>query len=322
MRRRLLLSLILCLLPALAAFASPLKPNSGLWWEEPVTGRFYSVEIAPSGKTFVLVSEFDEQGQPVWRSLRGQLQLSSEAEQQAGAPLASFSAPLMDLDGACPTCPVSAPNVQPSPLGEARIVFLSHAEAEYQQGAIRRPLRYFSPADQPEDFPAARLAGAYTYTLGQGTAAIARPAVLETSSGPACARYVGTTPAADAIRLRGNCPGGLCDGANGGAELSMLELAVGPGEHPVITAYQRTLAPEARANPRCTFVFPSPLLQCSCTAGYTLTRDPQTGTQICVDFSAPPVCTETHRVTEQAGVIRGLPLRDDQIAFTLFPTGQ
>ena len=75
MRKHLLLSLLLSLLPALSALAAPFKPNSGLWWEEPVTGRFYSVEIAPSGKTFVVVTEFDEQGKPVRRSMRGQLQL-------------------------------------------------------------------------------------------------------------------------------------------------------------------------------------------------------------------------------------------------------
>ncbi|MGE4073353.1 MAG: hypothetical protein AB7E72_19450 [Lysobacterales bacterium] len=319
MYKRLLLSLLLCLLPALAALAAPLKPNSGLWWEEPVTGRFYSVEIAPSGKTFVVVSEFDEQGQPVWRSMRGQLQLSSEAEQLAGAPLASFSAPLMDLDGACPSCPVSAPNVQPSPLGEARIVFLSHAEAEFQQGAIRRPLRYFSPADQPEDFPAARLAGAYTFAAGSGSTATARTAVLETASDTGCTRFEGNRPAANALLLRGNCQAGICDSANGGIQLSQLLLAVGPGEHPEIRAYQRKLAPEARLNPTCGSLFPQPFV-CTCPSTHTLTRDPETGTQICLRNDAPLLCTESHRITEQAGVIRGLPLRDDQPPFTLFPT--
>jgi len=312
MRKHLLLSLLLCLLPALSALAAPLKPNSGLWWEEPVTGRFYSVEIAPSGKTFVVVSEFDEQGQPVWRSMRGELQLSSEAEQIAGAPLASFSALLMDLDGACPSCPVSAPNVQPSPLGEARIVFLSHAQAEYQQGAVRRPLRYFSPADQPEDFPAARLAGTYTLALRQDSVSSSRPVVLQAPTDAACVRFEGTQPPEGAIRLRGNCPTGLCDSANGGGFISELELAIGPGEHPSIHAYQRALAPEAFVAPMCSSFF---VTDCRCPTGY-VTRG---GGAVCIDARMPMLCTETHRISEQAGVIRGLPLRASDSAFTLFP---
>lgn len=316
MRKHLLLSLLLSLLPALSALAAPFKPNSGLWWEEPVTGRFYSVEIAPSGKTFVVVSEFDEQGKPVWRSMRGQLQLSTEAEQIAGAPLASFAAPLMDLDGACPTCPVSAPNVQPSPLGEARIVFLSHAEAEYQQGAIRRPLRYFSPADQPADFPSSRLLGDYTLVLSKAAGGGARAAVLQPAQDAPCTRYEGTTPAASATRLRGNCPAGICDAGNGGQLLSQLELSVGSGEHPVIHAYQRTLAPEARATPTCTLVFLT--TTCTCPSGYTLTRDPLSVT-ICLDDRSPMVCTESHRISENAGVIHGLPLQAGTPAFALYP---
>lgn len=319
MRKRLLLSLLLWLVPALSALAAPLQPNSGLWWEEPVTGRFFSVEIAPSGKTLVVVSEFDEQGKPVWRSMRGQLELSSEAEQIAGAPLASLSAPLVELDGACPSCPVSAPNAQPSPLGEARIVFLSHAEAEYQQGAIRRPLRYFRPADQPQDFPSARLVGDYTLTVSEAFGGGARPAVLEPARDDPCTRFEGNMPAASAMRLRGDCRAGICESANGGQFLSQLELAIGPGEHPVITAYQRTLAPEARLAPTCTLVFLT--TTCTCPAGFTLSRDPESSTraQICLDDRRPMVCTESHRVSEQVGVIRGLSLHPDRPSFALYP---
>lgn len=319
MRNAVLLSLLLLTIPVMSAVAAPLKPNSGLWWEEPVTGRFYAVEIAPSGKTFVVVSEFDEQGHTVWRSMRGDLQLSTEQEQREGAPLASLTAPLQDLDGACPTCPPSTPNVQPSALGEASIVFTTHATAEFHQGAIHRPLRYFAPADQPQDFPATRLAGTYTFALGQSTSAGARLALLEEARGPACARFEGAMPAADAVRLSGNCAAGLCDAANGGLQLSQLELAVGPGEHPVINAYQRTLAPEARVNPSCHFTYPGFLIDCSCSTGFTLTRDPQTGARTCLNNSGPWVCTETHRVSEQYGVIRGLPLRASDSAFSLFP---
>lgn len=63
----------LLMIAALPLQAEGLRPNSGLWWEEPVTGRFYAVEIAPSGRTFVVLSEFDEDGKPVWRSMRGNL---------------------------------------------------------------------------------------------------------------------------------------------------------------------------------------------------------------------------------------------------------
>jgi hypothetical protein len=319
MSKRLLLRLLLLTIPPLSALAAPLQPNSGLWWEEPVTGRFYSVEIAPSGKTFVVVSEFDEQGKPVWRSMRGQLELSTEAEQIAGAPLASLQAPLLDLDGACPSCPVSAPNAHPSPAGEARIVFLSHAEAEYQQGAIRRPLRYFTPADQPQDFPSARLARSYTLAMSQSAGGGTRPAVLEPAHDAVCSRYEGHAPPTSATRLRGNCPSGICDSANGGQMLSQLELAVGPGEHPTITAYQRTLAPEARQAPTCTLVFLT--TTCTCPTGFTLTRDPQslTGGNICLDDQRPMVCTESHRISEQAGLIRGLPLHAGEAAFALYP---
>ena len=76
-----LLSAIALLVTVSAAHAAPLKPNSGLWWEEPVTGRFFAVEIAPSGRTFVVISEFDEQGRPSWRTMRGELTLANELEQ-------------------------------------------------------------------------------------------------------------------------------------------------------------------------------------------------------------------------------------------------
>ncbi len=128
MARSLLLSMLL-LLVSFAAAAAPLQPNSGLWWEEPTTGRFYAVEIAPSGMTYVVISEFDAQGKPVWHSMRGRLTVTTEQEQRAGAPLASLQAPLLELDGACPTCPVSSPNVRPIPGAEARIEFRTHAEA-------------------------------------------------------------------------------------------------------------------------------------------------------------------------------------------------
>ncbi len=322
MNKRVFLMLCLLLMQGTASAAS-LKPNSGLWWEEPVTGRFYSVEIAPSGKTFVVISEFDEQGKPVWRSMRGELELSSEQEQRAGAPLARLTAALTDIDGACPSCLPSAPNVRPSTLGTATIVFTSGAEAEYQQGAIRRPLRYFTPADQPQDFPSARLAGAYALAIGKGTAASARPAVLEPARDPVCASYQGARPPEAAVRLRGNCPAGICDSANGGLQLSQLELAVGPGEHPEIIAYQRTLAPEAYRVPSCYYsYFGAGGLICGCPNDYTLTPAQVVGGSTCIRDDGPFICTESHRITEQAGVIRGLPLRDDQMAFTLFPTGQ
>lgn len=313
-----LLSAIALLVTVSAAHAAPLKPNSGLWWEEPVTGRFFAVEIAPSGRSFVVISEFDEQGRPTWRAMRGELTLTSEAEQAAGAPLATLRAPLQEINGACPTCPVSAPDVRPSPLGEATIVFRSHAEAEFQQGAIRRPLRYFSPADQQADFPSARLAGSYTIVSESPVGRDSRAAQLQLARDGACARHEGTAPPAAATRLRGACPGGACESSALGLLLASLELAVGPGEHPAILAYRRTIAPEAIRPLSTRYVFPTMVYFCE--EGYTRMLNPLTQVgDVCVQNNAPTLCTETHRISEQGGTLRGLPLRQGDASFVLHP---
>lgn len=311
------LTALLCLV-TLSAHAQSLRPNSGLWWEEPVTGRFYSVEIAPSGRAFVVISEFDEQGKPVWRTMRGDLVVTSAQEQIAGAPLATLTAPLLDLDGACPTCPVSAPNARPSPLGSATIVFSSEDKAEFQQGALRRPLRYFTPADQPADFPSARLRGDFVLAARTESGTSTLGASLQPAQDAACVRYEGAQPAAGATRVRGNCQGGICEGSPTGQLIANLELSVGPGEHPDIIAYQRTLAPEATVPQTCTLVFLT--TTCTCPAGYS-SVPPQNlgGTRSCVRDDRPMVCTETHRISEQAGVIRGLPLRSGNASFVLYP---
>lgn len=312
-----LLSAIALLVTVSAVHAAPLKPNSGLWWEEPVTGRFFAVEIAPSGRSFVVISEFDEQGRPTWRAMRGELTLTSEAEQAAGAPLATLRAPLQEINGACPTCPVSAPDVRPSPLGEATIVFRSHAEAEFQQGAIRRPLRYFSPADQPADFPSARLAGSYTMVTQGPAGRDSRAAQLQIAQDSACVRHEGSAPPAGATRLRGFCPGGFCESSGLVALLSSLEIAVGPGEHPAIRAYRRTVAPEAIRPPYFNYLFPSMFL--ACTDGYTLMRHPVTQVgEVCVQNNPPMLCTESHRISEQGGTLRGLPLGPGELSFALY----
>lgn len=306
---------LMCLLPMLAG-AQALRPNSGLWWEEPVTGRFYSVEIAPSGRTFVVISEFDADGKPVWRSMRGELEVSSAQEQAAGAPLAILRAPLMELDGACPTCPVTAPNVRPSELGEATLLFQTHAEAEFQQGNIRRPLRYFTPADQPVDFPAARLPGAYTLISREPTGAAYQTIELRVAQDPPCVRYEGSAPPAAATRLRGTCAGGLCDGSSVGTMVFNLELAVGPGEHPEIKAYRRSLAPEGSALAICTLNFIT--TTCRCPIGFSSSGVIPVGGS-CVRDDRPMLCTETHRISEQDGVIRGLPVRPDGASFVMHP---
>ena len=324
--RSLLLTLLLLPLSfsfSFAAAAEPLKPNSGLWWEEPVTGRFYAVEIAPSGMTYVVISEFDERGKPVWHSMRGQLVVNSEQEQIAGAPIASLQAPLLALDGACPTCPVSPPNVRPIPGTEARIEFRTHAEAEFRYGAIRRPLRYFAPADQAIDFPSARLAGEYVLAYRDGGNLLARTMVLESARDAACVRYVGAPPPANATRLRGNCLTGICEGSAIGVFAANLELAVGPGEHPVISAYQRTPAPMAGFPAVCTIQLVGGVLSnnCQCPAGFSLGGGFSLGSGVCVSNDSPAVvCTETHRISEQAGVIRGLPLRSVDRPFVMYTT--
>lgn len=311
---RFLLSL-LCLLPMFAG-AQSLRPNSGLWWEEPVTGRFYAVEIAPSGRTYVVISEFDADGKPVWRSMRGDLQISSVQEQAAGAPLATLRAPLLELDGACPSCPVVAPNVRPSALGVATLIFHTHAQAEFQLGGIQRPLRYFAPADQSADFPAARLAGDYTLVSREPAGDTSRTMELRVAQDPACVRYEGSAPPAAATRLRGGCAGGFCDGFGAGLLAANLELAVGPGEHPQIIAYQRALAPEAVTPQVCTLNFLT--TTCRCPAGFTLGTLP-TGARTCIRDDRPMVCSESHRISEQAGLIRGLPMRAGASAFALYP---
>jgi len=311
---RFLISL-LCLLPMFAG-AQTLRPNSGLWWEEPVTGRFYAVEIAPSGRTFVVISEFAADGKPVWRSMRGEIQVSSAQEQAAGAPLATLRAPLLELDGACPTCPVTAPNVRPSALGEATLVFQTHAQAEFQQGGTSRPLRYFTPADQPLDFPAARLPGDYTLVSRDPGGNTHQTTTLRVTQEPACVRYEGSTPPIAATRLRGDCSAGFCDSSGAGVLAYNLELAVGPGEHPQILAYQRALAPEAVTPEVCTLNFLT--TTCVCPAGFTSGRLP-TGGRTCIRNDRPMVCSETHRISEQAGVIRGLPVRAGATTFAMYP---
>lgn len=310
---------LVCLLSlsALAAPAAPLQPNSGLWWEEPVTGRFYAVEIAPSGRSYVVVSEFDAAGKPVWRAMRGELVLASEAEQAAGAPLATLRATLQDLDGACPSCPPVSPGVRPSPLGEASIVFLTHARAEYRQGDIRRPLRYFSPADQPQDFPSARLAGDYVLAMAGVTEPESRAARLQPAGDVACSRHEGAQPPAGAIRLRASCASGFCDSSSGGVLLSALEFAVGPGEHPAIVAYRRQYPADAVRS--LIFVPGFPVGYYTCPTGFTRQPISPLGPDFCVRDNAPLVCVESHRITEHAGTIRGLPLESREKSFALHP---
>lgn len=306
------------LFTAFTAHAAPLQPNSGLWWEEPVTGRFFAVEIAPSGRAFVVISEFDEQGRPTWRAMRGDLALASEQQQAAGAPLATLRAPLQEMSGACPTCPVSAPDVRPSALGEATIVFRSNAEAEFQQGAIRRPLCFFSPADQPADFPSARLSGNYTMAIESPAGRDSRAAQLQPARDDACVRHEGSAPPPGATRLRGTCPGGACESSSLTLLLSSLEFAVGPGEHPEILAYRRAIAPEAIRPLSTRYVFPTTVYFCE--EGYTRMRHPLTQVgEVCVQNNPPTVCTETHRISEQAGTLRGLPLRAGEASFALYP---
>ncbi len=306
--------LLVSILPALAA-AAPLKPNSGLWWEEPTTGRFFAVEIAPSGKTYVVISEFDATGKPVWKAMRGELEVKSEQEQLAGGPLAVLTAPLLELDGACLTCPPVAPNVRA--VATATIVFQTHAVGEYQEGGLRRPLRYFLPADQLSDFPAARLAGEYVLAYRDSVGLSARTLMLEPSRQPECVRRVGRPAPANATRFSASCPLGLCPGGRPGEFALGLELAVGPGEHPEIIAYKRTFAPEAfSTNLNCTILF-SP---CRCPAGFSLNTFVGTGSNApCVRDDAPMLCTESHRISEQHGVIAGLPLSPNEHAFQLFP---
>ena len=301
MRLRFLV-ILMGLLPIFAG-AQTLRPSSGLWWEEPVTGRFYSVEIGADGK-------------PVWRSMRGDLVVSSAAEQAAGAALATLQAPLLELDGACPSCPVAAPNVRPSELGAATIVFHTHAQAEFQQGAIRRPLRYFAPADQTADFPAARLAGDYSLVSREPGGPTYQTIALGAAQEPACVRYEGAAPPTAATRLRGSCSADFCDSNAAGLLVFNLELAVGPGEHPEIRAYQRSLAPEAVTPELCTLNFLT--TTCRCPEGFSSGRLPTVG-RTCIRVDRPMVCTETHRISEQAGTIRGLPLRSGTSAFALYP---
>lgn len=309
-----LISILLCIFPTLA-LAAPLQPNSGLWWEEPTTGRFYAVEIAPSGKTYVVISEFDANGKAVWKAMRGDIEVKSEQEQRAGGPLAVLTAPLLELDGACMTCPPISPNVRT--LGMATIVFQTHAVGEYQEGALRRPLRYFLPADQLSDFPAARLAGEYVLAYRDGFGLSARTLLLEPSRQPECVRRVGAQPPANATRFTATCPGGFCAGGRPGEFTLGLELVVGTGEHPEIIAYKRTFAPEAFSTSlNCSI----PFAPCSCPFGFsqnTLANGRDSAP--CVRNDLPMVCTESHRITEQHGVIAGLPLTSNEHAFQLYP---
>jgi hypothetical protein len=303
-----LLMWILCL-SSFGAGANPLRPNSGLWWEEPVTGRFYAVEIAPSGKTYVVISEFGADGKPTWKAMRGDLVVTSEAEQIAGAPLATLTAPLLELDGACPTCPPVSPNARP--LGTATIVFSTHATAEYQENAIRRPLRYFAPADQAADFPANRLGGEYVLAYGSGPQLEVRGLTLYPANDAACGSYVGQTPAAGSVRLRPYCPSGLCPGGAAGTFAANAEIAVGAGEHPQIVVYERTQDPQATISAFCTNQF----LLCGCPPGTSIPGS----TTRCLDLNAPKICVESHRVSEQHGVIKGLALLPQRLSFRLYP---
>ncbi len=218
---------LLCLW-SFSATASPLRPNSGLWWEEPVTGRFYSVEIAPSGKTYVVISEFAADGKPAWKAMRGDLVVTSEQEQRAGGPLATLTAPLLELNGPCPTCPPASPNARP--LGNATIVFTTHALAEYQENAIRRPLRYFAPADQTADFPANRLAGEYALEYASGPQLEMRELNLLAANDAPCGSYVGQAPPADSVRLRPSCASGNCPAGASGTFSQNAEFAAGSCE--------------------------------------------------------------------------------------------
>lgn len=312
MYTRVLLMLVL-LLSAGAALAEPLRPNTGLWWEEPVTGRFYAVSIAPSGRTFVVISEFDEQGRPRWQAMRGSLQLSSEIEQRAGAPLAEFHADLLDIDGACRTCPVTAPDVRPSPLGQASIVFTDHATGEFRQGAIRRPMRFFAPADQPEDFPENRLGGEYVAEARLQTERRLGRLKLEPAQQPACTQYEGAAPPAGALRLAAGCEGTVCAGDFLGQLGTNLEIHVGRGQQPELRAYRRGLA-RTEHPPVCIPIagIPSYILYCTCPTGTVTT--PGAG---CTS-PAHHVCTETHRLSEQDGRITAFPLHQDQPAFVFY----
>lgn len=303
-----LCALLVLLTLSAVAIAAPLQPNSGLWWEEPVTGRFYAVEIAPSGRAFVVISEFDENGKPRWTSMRGEIELSSEAEQRAGGVIARFSAPLLDLNGACPTCPVSSPEVRPHPDGQATIVFTSHATAEFQQGAIRRPLRYFAPADQPEDFPANRLAGRYLAWVRSAGQEITGVLTLEPARTAACTSYVGAPSPEGALRLAGGCQSGICPGDALGVLAQNLEIHVGSGQQPEIRAYRRGLGGTSVA-PTCTVFAGIPVFNCTCPPGTAQTVPNLTpGSGGCMGQGNANVCTETHRIAEQAGRITGLPL--------------
>lgn len=309
--------LVLLMLSA-ATIAAPLQPNSGLWWEEPVTGRFYAVEIAPSGRAFVVISEFDENGKPRWTSMRGEIEVSSEAEQRAGGVIARFSAPLLDLNGACPTCPVSGPEVRPHPDGQATIVFTSHATAEFQQGAIRRPLRYFAPADQPEDFPANRLAGRYLAWVRSASQTITGVLTLEPARSAACTSYVGAPSPEGALRLAAVCQGGICLGDALGLLAQNLEIHVGSGQQPEIRAYRRGLGGNL-VGPSCVVYFGT-VSYCTCPPGTTPTGQQLTpGSGGCVGPGNANVCTETHRIAEQAGRITGLPLLSTESELLLTP---
>ena len=133
-------------------------------------------------------------------------------------------------------------------------------------------------------------------------------------------RYEGAQPAAGATRVRGNCQGGICEGSPTGQLIANLELSVGPGEHPDIIAYQRTLAPEATVPQTCTLVFLT--TTCTCPPGYSSTGTIQGIAQGCVRDDRPTVCTETHRISEQAGVLRGLPVTPVGVSFVLYPVAR
>lgn len=304
------------LLLATVLQAEPLLPNSGLWWEEPVTGRFYAIEIAPSGKTYVVLSEFDAEGRPSWLALRGQLEVASEQEQAAGLPLARLEAPLLRLEGPCPGCPVASPVVAPASEGSALIVFTGNNTAEYRQGAIRRPLRHFAPADQLADYPAARLAGQYTLTQRSEAGRSSGDHVLAPATQAACTSYVGAAPPTGAIRLASACTSGACSGDEAGRLANSLELHVGPGAQPEIRAYRRGLAGE-RVPQQCYGYVGLPVSYCGCPAGSLWVGFDSNGEYLCQLPGDPAVCTETHRIALSGNQVRGLPTVAGQPEFVL-----
>jgi len=176
----------------------------------------------------------------------------------------------------------------------------------------------FSPADQVSDFPAARLAGDYALGLRDGTDLHSRIVSLKPSPVAECVRYTGRTPPAGASRFALECGLGLCDSGPAGRFSLTTEFSVGPGEHPEIIAFQRTPAPEALLVVTCVPLFFGIGPPCVCPPGWSF-ESMAPGRVICSRADRPMVCTESHRIAEQNGVIHGLPLRATDASIQLFP---